>query len=103
MCRKPVKEKTDPSDPGRHIMISYQWLVKKEVIFRLHESLEGRGYRVWIDRQEMKGSMTEAMALAVEECDVFLMCISQNYKQSDNCRAGELACSFTKNTSFQYL
>jgi len=36
----------------------------------------------------MEGSTIDAMAAAVEEASVVLMCVSKRYKDSDNCRAG---------------
>ena len=35
------------------------------------------------------GSTLEAMALAVEKAAVVLICMSQKYKESPNCRTGE--------------
>ena len=37
----------------------------------------------------LAGSTLEAMALAVERAAVVLICMSQKYKDSPNCRTGE--------------
>ena len=40
-----------------------------------------------------EGSLLSAMADAVEKCDTFLMCVSDKYQESSNCKLG-------KNTMF---
>jgi len=45
--RYPVLEKI------KHIMISYQWDVKKEVL-QLRKKLKEAGLRVWIDVEQMR-------------------------------------------------
>ena len=52
-------------DGRAHIMISYCWLYQDTVI-RLAEALKARGYRVWLDVEQMSGSTVDAMAEAVE-------------------------------------
>jgi hypothetical protein len=41
-----------------------------------------------MDVDDMQGSTLQAMASAVEKADIVLVCYSQKYKNSDNCRAG---------------
>lgn len=41
-----------------------------------------------MDIDDMHGSTLQAMATAVEKADIVLVCFSQKYKNSDNCRAG---------------
>ena len=43
-----------------------------------------------MDVDNMQGSTLQAMAEAVEDADVVLVCFSQKYKNSPNCRAGTL-------------
>eukprot|EP00457_Paulinella_chromatophora_P005579 gb/GEZN01005596.1/.p1 GENE.gb/GEZN01005596.1/~~gb/GEZN01005596.1/.p1 ORF type:complete len:494 (-),score=101.83 gb/GEZN01005596.1/:230-1711(-) len=71
--------------PTGQVMISYCWdnqplalLVQKELV-RL-------GYKVWIDVEQMEGSILSAMAEALEESSVVLVCISESYAKSANCR-----------------
>ena len=52
-------------------------------------SLQAEGYAIWIDIEKMGGSTLEAMAHAVENAAVVLVCMSEKYKQSPNCRTGE--------------
>ena len=43
-----------------------------------------------MDVDNMAGSTLQAMAEAVEDADVVLVCFSQKYKNSPNCRAGNV-------------
>ena len=71
---------------GNHVMISYQWDAQ-EVLVEVKNKLQARGYRVWMDLEQMGGSTLEAMAKAVENAAVVLVCVSQRYKESPNCRS----------------
>ena len=42
-----------------------------------------------MDVDEMGGSTLESMAKAVENASVVLVCVSQKYKESPNCRSGD--------------
>ncbi|XP_022083476.1 uncharacterized protein LOC110975343 isoform X2 [Acanthaster planci] len=68
-----------------HIMISYQWAAQK-IVLKVRDLLVNSGYRVWVDVDCMYGSTLQAMAEAVENAEVFLLCISERYKESPNCR-----------------
>ena len=68
-------------------MISYQWDVQKLVI-QIKNKLQADGFKVWMDIDEMGGSTLESMAKAVENASVILVCVSQKYKESPNCRSG---------------
>ena len=50
---------------------------------------------MWIDVERMGGSTLSAMAEAVENAAVVLICMSEKYKQSPNCRLGESLQLFT--------
>ena len=69
-----------------HVMISYQW-DSQEVLVEVKNRLQASGYRVWMDLEQMKGSTLEAMAEAVENASVVLVCVSRRYKESQNCRS----------------
>ncbi|RMX38043.1 hypothetical protein pdam_00020147 [Pocillopora damicornis] len=71
---------------AKHVMISYQWDVQKLVI-QIKNKLEADGFKVWMDIDEMGGSTLESMAKAVENASVVLVCVSQKYKESPNCRS----------------
>ena len=71
---------------GNHVMISYQW-DSQEVLVDVKNRLQASGYRVWMDLEQMGGSTLEAMAKAVEDSSVVLICVSERYKESPNCRS----------------
>lgn len=85
---KTAREKTDQTKQGsgNHVMISYQWDAQ-EVLVQVKNQLQASGYRVWMDLEQMGGSTLEAMAKAVEQAAVVLICVSQRYKESPNCRS----------------
>ena len=71
---------------GNHVMISYQW-DSQEVLVEVKNRLQASGYRVWMDLEQMGGSTLDAMAKAVENSSVVLICVSERYKESPNCRS----------------
>jgi hypothetical protein len=71
--------------PPPHVMVSYNW-DHQGVILRVVASLQGRGYLVWVDTEQMKGATVDTMALAVEGSEVVLIGVSRAYKESSNCR-----------------
>ncbi|KAL5013584.1 hypothetical protein ScPMuIL_007854 [Solemya velum] len=73
------------SDTG-HVMISYQWN-DQHILIRVRDELRANGFKVWMDIDDMGGSTLQAMADAVEKASVILICMSQKYKDSPNCRA----------------
>ena len=83
---KTTTANNDNEASGNHVMISYQWENQK-VLIKVKNKLQAFGYRVWMDVEKMGGSTIEAMARAVENASVVLICMSQKYKQSPNCRS----------------
>jgi len=71
--------------PPLHVMASYNW-DHQDAIMRVVKSLQGRGYLVWVDTEQMKGATVDTMALAVEGSAVVLIGVSRSYKESSNCR-----------------
>ncbi|CAH1780045.1 unnamed protein product [Owenia fusiformis] len=70
----------------KHIMISYNWGHQK-LVKRINQELKSLGYKIWLDIEQMEGSTLGAMAAAVEGACVIIVCMSQKYKDSPNCRA----------------
>ena len=68
-----------------HVMISYQWDDQKFCI-KMKDYLIEKGYDVWMDVDEMHGSILEAMASAVEASYCVIICMSEKYKESKNCK-----------------
>ena len=66
-------------------MISYQWGVQPTVL-RIAASMRLRSFKVWVDTEMMTGSTLDAMAAAVEDAHCVLICITEQYKASANCR-----------------
>ena len=83
-ARKQAEETGEVS--GNHVTISYQW-DSQEVLVEVKNKLQASGYRVWMDLEQMGGSTLETMAKAVENATVILVCVSQRYKESPNCRS----------------
>ncbi|CAF4151303.1 unnamed protein product [Rotaria sp. Silwood2] len=69
-----------------HVMISYSWK-NKILCHQIYEHFLNDGYRVWIDENEMYGSIIERMAEAIEKSSFILVCMSSDYKKSTNCQA----------------
>ncbi|XP_052813855.1 uncharacterized protein LOC128240906 isoform X2 [Mya arenaria] len=70
----------------KHIMISYN-KTHREVLLKIKERISRRGYSVWMDVDNMSGSTLDSMARAVEDAEIVLICMSQMYKDSNNCHA----------------
>ena len=68
------------------MMISYSW-ANKEISRQIFSRLQKDGYRVWIDQNEMHGSIIERMAEGIEKSSCVLLCMSSGYKKSGNCQA----------------
>ena len=45
------------------------------------------GYRVWIDYDQIHGNIMDAMAQAIEQSKAILICMSEQYRRSNYCRA----------------
>lgn len=74
-------------DSEEHVMISYQWDTQ-ETMLRVKQDLEAQGYTVWMDVEQMEGSILETMARAVEKSSMLLLAVSHKYQNSPNCRSG---------------
>ena len=70
-----------------HVMISYQWDVQP-LMKKVRDALKEEGYNVWIDIDAIGGSTLQAMANAIENSAVVLMCVSKKYNDSPSCRSG---------------
>jgi hypothetical protein len=72
------------SDTG-FVMISYSWTYKNECL-KLNSELKNRGLLTWIDVDNMSENLFDGMSRAIETCTVVLICFSDEYRQSVNCR-----------------
>ncbi len=76
----------------QHVMLSYCWGAKKELVVELAASLRAKGVDVWRDEEgsqcvpAMSGSTDDCMADAIEHSHTIIICVSPAYKASANCR-----------------
>ena len=70
----------------KHIMISYN-SKSREFCLELKKELERSGKKVWIDVENIDGSSLYSISKAIEEAECVLVCMSEKYKLSANCRA----------------
>jgi len=75
-----------------HVMISYNWGVQP-VVLKIAAALKAAGYNIWLDVEQMAGSTLEAMADAIERSCLMLICMTEKYKDSPNCRLEGQYCS----------
>ena len=68
------------------MMISYSHNDKK-LCHQIYDQLIKDGFRVWIDKEHMHGATMIAMANAIENSNVVLICMSDAYKQSVDCQS----------------
>ena len=68
------------------LMISYSHK-DKELCKQLYDELIKAGYRVWIDFDQMHGNVMDAMAQAIEQAHTVIICLSEDYRKSNYCRA----------------
>ncbi|CAF4191700.1 unnamed protein product, partial [Rotaria magnacalcarata] len=81
------EEEEEEEEQKYDLMISYCW-AESELAHRIFGHLsEKLGYKVWIDIEQMHGSTIEAMANAVDRAEFILMCMSESYKRSANCKS----------------
>lgn len=84
--KKEEAKKEAINNEGEHLMISYN-TGSRELCLQIKESLEEKGFKIWIDVEEIHGSSLDSMARAVENAYCVLMCVTEKYRQSVNCQA----------------
>ncbi|CAF2944143.1 unnamed protein product [Rotaria sp. Silwood2] len=68
------------------IMISYSH-ADKQVCTQIYEELTRKGFRVWIDFDQMHGNVMNTMAYAIERSKTIIIGMSESYRRSSYCRA----------------
>jgi hypothetical protein len=68
------------------VMISYSHK-DKTLCQQIYDELTKSGYRVWIDFDQMHGNVMDAMAQAIEQSQTVIICMSEDYRKSNYCRA----------------
>ncbi|CAF4773221.1 unnamed protein product, partial [Rotaria sp. Silwood1] len=71
---------------GRHIMISYHHDSSFHISQRICTQLRSRGCKVWMDTNNLHGSIHEGMAEAVENSYIVLFCMNHHYFESEFCQ-----------------
>ncbi|CAK8687603.1 unnamed protein product [Clavelina lepadiformis] len=96
-CGPGAHQHQDDNKGNQHIMISYNWKDSKDPAHKISDELSAAGYKVWIDKNEMRGDIYDQMYEAVDNAYLVLMFLSENYKLSENCRReGKLAADKRK-------
>ncbi|XP_076808680.1 uncharacterized protein LOC143451820 [Clavelina lepadiformis] len=96
-CGPGTKQHQDDNKDNQHIMISYSWNDSKNLAHKIFDELSATGYKVWIDKNEMRGDIYDKMYEAVDNAYLVLMFLSEKYKLSENCkREGQLAADKRK-------
>ncbi|CAF2156444.1 unnamed protein product, partial [Rotaria magnacalcarata] len=71
----------------RHIMISYNHEASYDICRRICDELRRRGFEVWIDEGNLDETiLLQALANAVENSYVVLLCFNSAYAASEYCR-----------------
>lgn len=69
----------------KHLMISYN-RESRDLCLTIKKQLEKHNFKIWIDVEDIHGSSLESMANAIEQSSAVLMCMTEKYKLSSNCR-----------------
>ncbi|CAK8682480.1 unnamed protein product [Clavelina lepadiformis] len=97
LCGPGANQHQDDNKGIQHIMISYNWKDSKDLAHKISDELSSAGYKVWIDKNEMRGNIYDKMYEAVDNAYLVLMFLSENYKLSENCkREGNLVADKRK-------
>ncbi len=79
-------QEVDGEQEEKHIMISYN-RDSRDLCLSVKSQHESMGHKIWIDVESIHGSSLESMAAAIENSACVLICITEKYKSSPNCRA----------------
>ncbi|KAA0177992.1 hypothetical protein FNF27_00540 [Cafeteria roenbergensis] len=74
-----------PSEFKFDVMISYSW-ARLETPRRIAKGLAERGFRVWLDIEQMHGSLIQRMAEAITSSRAVVVFRCPEYVQSTNCQ-----------------
>lgn len=69
------------------LFVSHCGVNKKEV-YKLCDELKNKGFKLWIDKNEMVyGNVDELMKKGIDESKLFMCCATTAYCESKNCLA----------------
>eukprot|EP00051_Salpingoeca_urceolata_P008485 m.106403 g.106403 ORF g.106403 m.106403 type:complete len:599 (-) comp15774_c0_seq1:50-1846(-) len=88
------------TDSGRtkHVFLSYNH-GSQGIVLRIKDALAARGFRCWVDVENMSGDMMRGMAEAVENASVMIVGLSQGYYESSACHS-EAGYAFQRRVPF---
>ena len=72
-------------DQAYDVMLSYQW-GSQSFVKEIKSFLETNGLRVWMDVNEMYGSINIRMKNAIKRSKIIVLFITKKYEESHNCR-----------------
>ena len=76
----------EPVNGVHDIMLSYNW-DHQETAFKVRDYFRSEGnLSVWIDVEQMSGDMNTKMAQAIVKSKMIIMCLSEKYQNSANCK-----------------
>ncbi|CAF3842773.1 unnamed protein product [Rotaria sp. Silwood1] len=84
----------------RHIMISYHRKSSLDICEKICNRLKDLNYKVWMDKNNLHGGIHEAMARAIENCFVVLVCFNHEYCDSYYCKREVL---YTVNKHIKFI
>ncbi|KAJ3021271.1 UNVERIFIED_CONTAM: hypothetical protein HDU68_009716, partial [Siphonaria sp. JEL0065] len=67
------------------VMLSYQWSSSQPKVLAVKKGLEGKGLKVWMDVEEMRGNINQRMAEAIDKSLVIVPFLNGDYQRSYNC------------------
>eukprot|EP00045_Choanoeca_perplexa_P013187 m.147711 g.147711 ORF g.147711 m.147711 type:complete len:903 (-) comp16270_c0_seq5:84-2792(-) len=85
LTEKPKSSSEADLAKSKHVMISYNW-THQAFALKVKAWMEKAGYSVWIDVDQMQGSILEAMSHAIEGAGLVIFILSEQYKESNACR-----------------
>lgn len=85
---KTLRELSNPDaiENQKHIMISYNQ-ESRDLCEKIKNELEKIGYKIWIDLKSANKLSLDSIAEAIENSSCVLICMTEKYKQSSDCRA----------------
>ena len=85
LINKKEEKEIKSEDIKKHIFISYN-SQSRSICLPIKSFLESIGFKCWIDVENIHGSSIDAMATGIETASCVLICMTENYKESNNCR-----------------
>ena len=69
-----------------HIMISYNQKSGTDCMNKLLQELKDKGYKVWVDFEQMHGKVYDHMAEGIASSLIIVPLLSEAYESSENCQ-----------------